>query len=167
MLGLLVLASHDDAQVLAVFRLVGDTHSRIRRVDTLSAWTGGTKNVNTEIGWIDIHLDLFGFRQNGDGHSRGMDTPLGFSDRHTLHAVRAALKFELAVDILALDGSDDFFKATGLRRAGTHDVHAPALRIGIATIHAKQVRRKERRLIPTGASADLHDHATLVIRVTR
>src|SRR5437867_12067404 len=144
MLGLLVLASHDDAQVLAVLRFVGDAHGRIRRVDALSAWPGGTKHVNAEISWIAIQLDLFGFRQNGDGHRRGVDTPLGFGDRDTLHTVRTALKFELAVNVLALNGGNDFFPATGLCRTGTHDVHAPALGVGIPTIHTKQVRRKER-----------------------
>src|SRR5215470_2187507 len=149
MLGLLVLASHDDAQILAVLRLVGDTHSRIRRVDALPAWPGGPKHVDTEIGWINIHLDLSSFWQNRDRHRRGVDAPLGFGNGHTLHPVRAAFKFEFAIDVLTLDGSNDFLKATGLSRTGTHNFHAPALRIGIATVHAKQIRRKKRRFIST------------------
>src|SRR5712692_2428182 len=119
MLGLLVLAGHDDAQILAVLRFIGDAHGRIRRVDALPAWSGGTEDIDTEIGWINVHLDLFGFRQNGDRHSRGVNTPLGFGGGHTLHPVRAAFKFELAVNVLALDGSNDFLKATGFRRTGT------------------------------------------------
>src|SRR5215471_14780090 len=96
-----------------------------------------------------------------------MDTPLGFGDGHTLYPMRAAFKFELAVDVLALDRRNDFLKATRLSRTGTHDFHAPALRVGIATVHAKQVRRKERRFIPTGASPDLHDDTALVIGIAR
>src|SRR5712691_6733370 len=103
MLGLLVLAGHHDAQVLTVLWFVGDTHSRIRRVDALPTWPGGTKDVDTQVGWIDVHFDLFGFWHNGDGHSRSVDTPLGFGDGYTLHTVRTAFKFELAVNVPALD----------------------------------------------------------------
>src|SRR5437764_9043395 len=102
MLRLLVLAGHDDAQILPVLRFVSDAYGRIRRVEALSTWPGGTKDIDTEVGWINIHLDLFGFWQNGDGHSRGVDTSLGFSGGHPLHAVRTAFKFELAIDAFAL-----------------------------------------------------------------
>src|SRR5215831_2899544 len=41
-LRLLVLTSDDNAQPFAIFRLIGDTHRRIRGIDTLPAWARGT-----------------------------------------------------------------------------------------------------------------------------
>src|SRR5262245_61727034 len=63
-LRLLILASDDNAQPFVVFRLVGDTHRRIRSIDTLPTWAGGTKDVNTQVRRVDIDLNLFGLRQN-------------------------------------------------------------------------------------------------------
>src|SRR5262245_8586622 len=48
-LRLLVLAGDDNTQPFAVFRFVGDPHRRIRGIDTLPTWAGGTKDVDTEI----------------------------------------------------------------------------------------------------------------------
>ena len=71
----------------AVFRLVGDPYRRIRGIDALPTWAGGTKDVNTEICRVDIDLHLFTFRQNGYGHGRGMDASLRFGGGNALYAV--------------------------------------------------------------------------------
>src|SRR5882724_197459 len=165
MLRFLVLAGDDNAQSLAIFGLVGDTHCRIRGIDTLPAWSRGTKDVNTQVSRIDIHFHLFGLRQNGHSYCRSMDTSLGFCGGDTLDAVCATFKLELAIDVFALYSSDHLFEAPGFRRAGIHDFHPPALGVRIPTIHPKQVCRKERYLIPASASPDLHNDATLVIGI--
>src|SRR5262249_15168227 len=67
-LRLLVLTGDDNAQPFAVFRLVGDSHRRIRSIDTLPTRARRTKDVNTQISRVDIDLNLFGLRQNGYGH---------------------------------------------------------------------------------------------------
>src|SRR5262245_47053299 len=52
-LRLLVLTGDDNAQPFAVFRLVGHPHCRIRGVDTLPAWAGRTKHVNTQLSRVN------------------------------------------------------------------------------------------------------------------
>src|SRR5262249_47718286 len=101
-LRLLVLAGDDNAQPLAIFRLLGDPHRRIRGIDTLPTWARGTKDINTQISRVDIDLNLFGLWQNGHSHGRGVDASLRFGSRNALHTVGAAFEFELAIDIFAL-----------------------------------------------------------------
>jgi hypothetical protein len=78
----------------------------------------------------------------------------------------AAFEFELAIDVFTLYRSNHLFKTPGFRRARIHHFDPPTLGVGIPAIHPKQVCRKECRLIPTGASPDLHDDPTLVVGVT-
>jgi hypothetical protein len=94
-----------------------------------------------------------------------VDAALGFGGRHPLHAVRAGLEFQLAVDVVAFDAGDDFFIAAVLAFVLGEDLHAPAAPFGIARIHAEQVAGENRRLVATGAGADFEKHVAPVIRV--
>src|SRR5262249_9820550 len=48
-----------------------------------------------------------------------------------------------------------------------HELRLPAMPLGIAEIHAQELRGKERGLLSPGAGPDLEDHVALVRRVAR
>ena len=54
-----------------------------------------------EVLLVDLHVDVVGLGQDGDGRRRGVDAPLRLGRRHALHAVHAALEAQLRVDVLA------------------------------------------------------------------
>ena len=96
-----------------------------------------------------------------------MDAALRFGGRHALHAVRAAFPFQLAVHLLAIHRGDDFLEAAGFGRVGAQHLDPPALRFGVAAVHAKQVAGEQRRLIAAGAGPYFHNDAAVVVRVAR
>ena len=112
-----------------------------------------------------VEVDLATIPQDDDGRGGGVNPSLRLGLRDTLDAVCTTFKFELAIDVFALYSSDHLFEAPGFRRAGIHHFHPPALGVSIPTIHPKQVCRKERCLIPAGASPDLHNDSTLVLGI--
>ena len=81
---------------------------------------------------FDLHVDLVGFGQHGDGRRRRVDPAAGFGGRHALHAVHAAFVLQPAVDALALDVDDDFLDAALARLAERHHLELPALPLGVA-----------------------------------
>src|SRR5579871_5582607 len=91
-----------------------------------------------------------------------MDPPARLGRWHALHAVRARLEFEPGKDPLAGDVGDDFLVAAGVAGALGKDLHAPAVEISIALIHAKKIAGEQRRLVAAGAGADLENGALLV-----
>ena len=64
---------------------------------------GRAVDVDLEVVRVDLHVDVLGLGQHGDGRRRGVDAALRLGLRHALHAVRAALVLEHAVGALALD----------------------------------------------------------------
>src|SRR6266571_6942258 len=61
-LGLLVLALHLEAR-----GEVGDAHRAVRGVDALPAGSPGAKHVDAQVFLLDLHVELLGLRQDGDG----------------------------------------------------------------------------------------------------
>ena len=100
-------------------------------------------------------VDLLGLGQDGDGAGGGMNAPLGLGFRNPLHPVGAAFVLQPRIDLVAADQGDDFLEAAAVRFGGAHDLHPPALAVGIAGIHAKEVGGEQGRLLAAGAGADL------------
>jgi hypothetical protein len=96
-----------------------------------------------------------------------VNAALGFGDRHALYPVAAGFELQARVHAAALDAHDDLLVAAVLALAGADDLAAPALRFRIAQIHAQQVAGEQRRLVATGAGADLEVDVATVVRVGR
>src|SRR2546428_13346053 len=96
-----------------------------------------------------------------------MDTPGSLGLRHTLDTVDPPLEFEPAVRSLSLDHADDFFEPTQSSRTRTHNFHTPAMVLGVARVHAKQVSREQTCLFAPGPCTDLQDDVFLIQRILR
>ncbi|MNY64098.1 hypothetical protein D3C86_2011540 [compost metagenome] len=68
-----------------------------------------------------------------------MNTSSGLCGRDTLHAVCAAFEFHFAVRAASVDHEDNLFEAAEVVRIHVHQLHAPALGIGITGIHPVQI----------------------------
>ena len=80
-------------------------------------------------------------------------------------AVRAGLELELGVDVVTLDTGDHLFIAAVFALVLGEDLDSPALALGVARVHAEQVAGEDRRLVATGAGADLEEHVAAVVGV--
>ena len=72
-----------------------DAHSGIRRVHRLPARTGRAERINAQILRLNLDVDFIGFGQHGDGRGRSVHTALLLGLGNALHAVHAALIFQL------------------------------------------------------------------------
>ncbi len=160
-LGTLFLTLDDDPG-----RQVSDADRRVGLVDVLAAGARGAVGVDAQVGRIDFHGRLLvRLRQDRHGARRRMDASLGFGLRHTLHTMRAGLELELGVDVVALDAGNHFLVTAVLALALGKDLHAPALFLGVARIHAEQVAGEDRRLVAAGTGTDFQEHVAPVVRV--
>ena len=148
-------------------RDVRDADRRVGRVDALAAGSARAERVDAQVFRVDLDVDLFGLRQHGDRRRRGVDAAARFGRRHALHAVDAALVLQPAVDALAFDERDDFLGAAAARLAQVEHLEPPALALGVARVHAEEVRREERRFVAAGARADFQHDVLRVVRVLR
>jgi hypothetical protein len=71
----------------------------------------------------------------------------------------------MRVDELPAHQGDDFLEAAGCGFAQVHDLHLPALALGIARNHPEEVGRKQRSLLAPFTAADLDDGVALVVRI--
>ena len=86
---------------------------------------------------------------------------------HALHAVHAGLELQARVDLVALDLQRGVLDAVDRRVVRVGDVDLPALRLGVADVHAHDLGGEERGLVAAGAGADLDEHVLLVVRILR
>src|SRR5205085_1244178 len=114
-------------------RLVDDPHGRVRGVHALAAGPGRPVHLDLQVVRVDLHLDVLGRGQHGDGYGRGMDAATRFGDRNALHAVHAGLVLQLRVGPLAADLEHDLPEAAHVGRTrGQHlDLPAPALAVAL------------------------------------
>src|SRR5712672_1907118 len=106
---------------------MGDAYRRVSRVHRLPTWPRRTKRIDAQILRVDLDVDLFSFRQHGDGDGRSVNATAGFGLGHTLHAMDAGLVFQTRIDFVAFDQRDRLLQAadSGFRRV--EDFHLPAL----------------------------------------
>src|SRR5712692_1264134 len=86
-----------------------DPDRRIGGVHALTAGSAGAKRIDSQIAFVDLDVDLFRLRQDGNSRCRRVSSSAGFCRGNALHAVDAALVPEPAVDAPSLDRCDDFF----------------------------------------------------------
>src|SRR3546814_6528350 len=78
-----------------------------------------------------------------DSSGGGVDTTAAFRDWHALNAMNPAFEFELGENARAGHAGDDFLETTHVRRAGGDRLYFPALLLGIAAVHAEEIRSEE------------------------
>src|SRR5262245_50254041 len=79
--------------------------------------------------------------------------------------MNAALVLEAAVDPAAADERDDFLEPAETAAAQTEHLELPAPALGVAAVHAKELRSEERGFLPSRSGADLEDDVPFVVRV--
>src|SRR5438876_3925158 len=156
-LRLLVLAGDDEPR-----RQMRHADGGVGRVDALPARARGAIDVDAEVLVGQLHLDVLGLGQHGDGHRRGVDAPLRLGHRHALHAVHAALELEPAEGALPHHERDDLLEAAEAGRVRGQHLDAPAVPLGVTRVHAEELGGEEARLVAAGAGTDLEHRVALV-----
>ena len=90
---------------------MGDAHAEFGLVDVLAAGALRAHRIDLQIGFVDVDIDVLGFRQNGDGRRRGMDAALRLGFRHALDAMHAGFEFQPRENAASGDLGDDFLVA--------------------------------------------------------
>ncbi len=75
--------------------------------------------------------------------------------------------FSLANTPAPVDRGDRFLVAADLGGRGGDQLEAPALRFGVALVHAQQVAGEQSRLVAAGAGADLEHRGAFVGGIAR
>jgi len=136
---------------------VGDAHSRICGVHALTAWSGGTKDIDPQILIFDLEIDFLRFGQHGDGGGRRVNSALTLGDRYTLHAMHTGFPTHRAEGAFALDLEDGFLHAAkSTSRLGNY-FYAPAPPFGEAGVHAIEIGGKYGRFVAAGTATNLDD----------
>ena len=148
-LRLFILHRNDDAR-----RHMCDADSRIRRVHRLAARARGTERVDSKILWINMDVDFIDLGHHRDGDGRRMYSAAAFRDRHSLHAVDAALIFQSSIGALPLDKSDDFLISSHACFGSLYNFEVQSLPLGILRIHPKQIAGEQRRFVPPRTGTD-------------
>ena len=112
-----------------------------------------------------MDLDLVHFWQDCDGSGRRVNPAGGLGNGHPLDAMDAALELEPGKRALALHPKDDLFETTDAGRVAAQQLRLPPLPLGVADIHAMQIRSKEAGLVATGPGANLDNHVLGIARV--
>ncbi len=144
-----------------------DADAGIGGVGMLAAGARGPCCVDADILRLDGDVDVLGLRQHGDRRGRGMDAPACLGRRNPLHPVDAGLELQPGEHPLARDVGDDLLVAARVALALRQHLDLPAMKLGIALVHAEQIAGEQRRLVAAGAGPDLDDGAFLVGSVLR
>ncbi len=96
-----------------------------------------------------------------------MNAALLFGGGDALHAVDAAFVFQFGINLVALDGRDDFFYSALGRGRAFEDFDFPALDFGEARVHAVEIAGEDAGFVATGAGADFDDDALFIEGIFR
>ena len=145
-----------------------DAHGRVGGVHGLPAGPAGTEYVDAKIFVFDLQIDFFCFRQNGDGRSGRVNSPLRFGGRDALHSMDTALAAHFAERARALDLENRFLHAAELCVGEREEFDLPPFALHVARVHAEEFTGEERGFVATGTRADLDDGVAIVVeRIVR
>ena len=85
-----------------------DANRRVSRVHRLSTRPRRAECIDAQILRLNLDVNVLGLRQHRNSDRRRMHAPLRLRRRNALHAMHAALIFQLGVDLVAFDDRDDF-----------------------------------------------------------
>ena len=125
------------------------------------------EEVEADVGFVQIDVDLFRFGHDGDGRGGGVDTSLRFGLGDALDAVDAGLVLEPREGTVAFDLADDFLEAAHGVLGGAEHVGAPAPSLGVADVGSEKIGGPESGFVAAGAGPDFNDHVAVVVGVAR
>src|SRR5690606_2622367 len=129
-----VLTLHDHAG-----GQMSDLDGTVRRIDTLTTWSGCSCDVEAQIFLVQHQVDVFCLRHHSHGRGGSLHPALRCRLRAALHTMHTRFDLERGVHGVSRDQCDVFLVAAGVRFAGGEYLHLPAPRLGETRIHAKQV----------------------------
>ena len=144
---------------------IAQTDTRFHFVHVLTTGTTGAEGIPFNLTFVDMNLELIGFRQYSDCSGRGVHSALRLSGRHTLYAMHTAFILQSAINIGTADGEVNLLVAAYSSLADTGYRELPALRVAEAFLHLKQVTGKQASFVTTRSGTDLHLHVLGILRV--
>ncbi len=148
-------------------RHMGQADCGIGGVDTLSAVTGRTHDIDTAVIHIDLDIYILSLRHNCNGCRGGVDTSAGLRLRHTLHAMYTGLVLHLGISTFSGDHSLHLFESTDSILIEGNNFNLPVLALCIVYVHAVKLRRKQSGLITARTGTDLQHDVLVIIRIFR
>ena len=158
MLRALLLAGDDDAS-----RKVRQAHRGVGLVDVLPAGSAGAVGVDPEVLVLDLDLYVLVYlRDRLHRGERRLAALVRVKRRDSHEAVDAALGLEHAESVRPLDAEVDILVARFFARLHVVFLDLPALRLGVALVHAVEHRDPVARLGAALACVELNEHVALV-----
>ena len=156
----LVLLANDDSG-----RDVGDPHRRVGGIDRLTARPRRPEDIDPQIAFLNVDIDILSLRQDGNSGSRGVNSATGLGLGNTLHTVNAGLEFQAREDVGAGDIGCRLLVTADPGLGDFHDLETPAVARREPLIHAEQVGSEKRGFIPACAGPNLQNGISRIIPV--
>ena len=141
-----------------------DANGVVVLLDVLATRASRVEGVEPQVLVLDLEVDLVGFRQNRHSRRRRVDAALGLGLRHALYAVYAALVLKPPVHAAPADLEHDLLEAADVALVRVQYLDAPALPLGVATVHAEEVACEQPSLVAARRCPDLDDDVFVVER---
>ena len=145
-----------------------EPHRGVRRVDALSAVSGGAGDIHPHVLRRNVDFNIVvNLRHHRDSRGGGMNAPSRFRLRNALHAVNAGFVLEPRICPLTIHGKRHKLHAaeSGFLHILRGNLKAAPFRV--VHIHPVELRGKERRLLAAGARPDFEDDVLVVVRILR
>ena len=159
---------------LGAFILAGDDHAggQVDQADgcgvllnVLAAGSCGFIDFDANVGFRNLNVEVFYFRQYRDGDRGGMDASLRLGDGNTLNAVCSGFILQTGVSALPFDHKGDFLITADADFIFGKDLDMPAAGFRVVCVHAEQVCREQGGFITAGAGANFNDHVFGIPRI--
>jgi len=157
-----VLALHNNAR-----RNMDKADSGFNLIDVLSALAARPENIDTQVGIVDLDINILGFGQYGYGSRRRVDATTGLGLGHALHTVHTTFVLQHAVGLVAFDAEGDLLVPAALALGEIDHIDAPALGFAEPLIHTEQIACEQSGFVAAGACTYLDDAAFIVVRIAR
>ena len=146
---------------------MSQSDSRIGGVYTLASIPGCSVNIDSDIVWIQIHLNIVDLRKHSHRCSRCVYPAAGFRLRYSLYSMSAALILKSRIRSLSFYEDYSFFYPSQSCIVYLHHLSLPVLSFRIPGIHPEKIRAKQRRLFTTCSGSYLQDNILFIVRIFR
>ena len=144
-----------------------DADGGVGRIDGLASRPSRAVDVDLELVWIDLDLDLLRLGHHRDGRRGRVDPARAFGLGHPLDAVRPALPLEHGVRAVTLDREGRLLVAAAVRRARLELLDLEAASLGVTAQHPVDLAGPERSLVAADPLPHLDDHVLAIGGIRR
>ena len=146
---------------------MGQAYCGISRIDALAAVPGRAHDINADVFLVNVDIHFLRLRHNCYCNRGRMDAPAGLCLRHTLYPMDSRFIFHYRICAASGNHKGYILHAADPDLLALHKLHPPSSALGIMKIHAVDLCRKKRSLIPTGSGADLNYNIFIIIGIFR